>query len=136
MLFIYWLEDNPEFADRVGQIHQRMTDRGDQLCTSAFTLGELLVGPKKKGDLQLEKTIDRFFNSSEIEVLPFTASVAQRYASIRSENKVSPADAMHLATAASANVDLFLTNDLEVRKLVIQGIRFIDGLDTGALGPQ
>ena len=31
MLFIYWLENNPQYAKRVGTIRARMEERGDQL---------------------------------------------------------------------------------------------------------
>ena len=44
MLFIYWLEDHPQFGDRVGKIHARMKERNDQLITGAFTFGEVLAG--------------------------------------------------------------------------------------------
>ena len=39
------------------------------------------------------------------------------------------ADAIHLATAAHARADLFLTNDQRLRGLVIPGIHFVAGMD-------
>ena len=45
MLFVYWLEDHPAYADRVQQIIEAITRRRDTLCTSVFTLGEVLTGP-------------------------------------------------------------------------------------------
>jgi hypothetical protein len=50
-------------------------------------------------------------------------------ARIRANNRVSPADAIHLASAAQSGVNLFLTNDRVLPKLVISGIDFIAGLD-------
>jgi hypothetical protein len=44
MLFIYWLEDHPQHAARMGRIYERMQARGDKLCTSVFTIGEVLTG--------------------------------------------------------------------------------------------
>jgi predicted nucleic acid-binding protein len=38
------------------------------------------------------------------------------------ESNVSPADAIHLATASVAHVDVYLTNDSKLRKLVVDGI--------------
>jgi predicted nucleic acid-binding protein len=105
------------------------------LCTSALTLGELLVVPQKQKDAGLEEKILAFFSGSELEVLPFDRSAAERYAKVRASAKVSPAYAIHLACASIAGVDLFLTNDHAVRKLVVPGIHFIDGLETTALGP-
>ncbi len=134
MLFVYWLEGSSDFANRVGELHERMAIRGDRLCTSVFTLGELLVAPKKHGDTTLETKLGEFFASSELDVLPFTVATAAGYAWIRGSLGVRPADALHLACAAEAKVDLYLTNDLAVRRLVVPGIQFIDGIETTALG--
>lgn len=45
MLFIYWIENHPTYAQRIDQILGRMTQRADVLCTSSFTLAEVLTGP-------------------------------------------------------------------------------------------
>lgn len=51
------------------------------------------------------------------------------HARIRRQNRVAPADAIHLASAAEAGVDLFLTNDRALLELVVDGIQFIAGMD-------
>ena len=55
MLFIYWLEDHPQFAKRVGTIRTRMEERQDQLITGAFTFGEVLAGIYRKGSADLAR---------------------------------------------------------------------------------
>jgi predicted nucleic acid-binding protein len=64
-----------------------------------------------------------------VEVLPFTPEVSDRYGQIRAANKVTAGDAIHLATAAAAGVNLFLTNDAKLKNLTIPGIDFVAGLD-------
>ena len=130
MLFVYWLEDHPQQAPRVKQIFEKMQKRGDTLCTSTFTMAELLVGPKKQGAPGIAQTIRDFLHGSTIDLLPFTAATAEHYADIRAANRVSPADAIHLACAAEADVNLFLTNDHRLRGFVIPGVHFIAGMDT------
>lgn len=49
MLFIYWLDDNPHFAKRVGSIHARMSERGDELITSAVTFWRVSQGAEVEG---------------------------------------------------------------------------------------
>jgi uncharacterized protein len=66
-------------------------------------------------------------------VLPFTAEAADHYARIRSAIAVSPADAIHLACAAQAGVDLFLTNDRGLVGQIVPGIQFIASPDTDLL---
>ncbi|MHB8302309.1 MAG: type II toxin-antitoxin system VapC family toxin [Acidobacteriaceae bacterium] len=133
MLFVYWLEDHPENARRVREIHNSMERRRDVLCTSAFALGEVLVRPYKLQDADMGRTIREYFQTSALELLPFDAETAEIYARIRAEHNVSPADAIHLATAAQANAHLFLTNDRRLCRLTIPGIHFIAGLDTNLL---
>jgi|SRR5579871_2958876 len=129
MLFAYWLEGNVEHGRRVQQIYSKMEERGDVLCTSVFTLGELLVGPYKRGANDVALQIRSFFESPAVEVLPFTLESAERYAHLRSGQRIAPADAIHLAAAGQAGVDLFLTNDHRLHGFVTPGIHFIAGMD-------
>ena len=84
-----------------------MEQRNDKLCTSIFAVGELLVGPRKTKDAEMERAIREYFQASAVEVLTFDAETAEIYARIRAEYRVSPADAIHLATAAQARVTFF-----------------------------
>jgi len=129
MLFIYFLEGHTQFGPRVQQIHQEMNRRGDTLCTSVFTVGEILIGPQKRKAFEKLKDTKDYFESDEIELIPFKMSTAEVYGSIRAGNSILPADAIHLASAAEAQSDLFLTNDKKLQRLSIPGIKFIAGLD-------
>jgi predicted nucleic acid-binding protein len=64
-----------------------------------------------------------------VELIPINADTADLYARIRARNRVAPADAIHLAAAAHTGVNLFLTNDEALQRLVIPGIDFIAGLN-------
>jgi predicted nucleic acid-binding protein len=103
--------------------------RGDILCTSIFTVGEVLTGPRKQNDAAGVNGLKKFFASKDVEILPFAIEAADRYSMIRADTRVSQADGIHLATAAASGVDLFVTNDGELRKLKIQGIRFFADLE-------
>jgi predicted nucleic acid-binding protein len=129
MFFAYLIEANPEHGFRVQQILSSMKKRQDTLCTSIFTIGEVLTGPYKKGAFDLASTVKELIRPPEVELLPFNLETTERYARIRANNRVSPADAIHLASAAQSGVNLFLTNDRTLPKLVIPGIDFIAGLD-------
>ena len=130
LLFIYWLEDHPEFARRVDAIHSRMEQRQDQLITGAFTFGEVLAGVYRKGAPELADEARRWLRSVVAEVVPFTLETSDRYARIRGISGITPADAIHLASAAQAGTDLFLTNDKQLVGKIVPGIQFIASLDT------
>jgi predicted nucleic acid-binding protein len=129
MLFVYLLEANPVFGKRVQRMNEAMLRRGDILCTSTFTVGEVLTGPRKRNDTVGINGLKKFFGGNDVEILPFNLEAADRYSMIRAEKRVSQADGIHLATAASAGVDLFVTNDEDLQKLVIPGIRFFANVD-------
>jgi uncharacterized protein len=131
MLFIYWLEGNPQFGKRVDTIWSRMQARNDQLITAALTFGEVFAGAYRGGANQ-ERVLKlrAELEAAVSEVLPFTAEGTDLFGRIRGLLRVSSADAMHLTCAARAGTDLFLTNDKNLIGKVIPGIQFIAGLDS------
>jgi predicted nucleic acid-binding protein len=133
MLFVYWIEEHPHYAERVLQILEKMRARRDHLCTSTFAVGETLAGPCKIGNKEIARKVRDAFRPPFIEVIPFTLETADHYAEIRVMKGVSTADAIHLACAAQAGVDLFLTNDKDLIGKVIPGIQFIARFDTNIL---
>ena len=132
-MFIYWLEDHPRYGNRVQEIFERMRNRQDQLCTSTFAVGETLVGFHKRGALETAARVRNFFRQDSVEIIPYTLETADLYAEIRAGSGLSSADSIHLACAASAGTDLFLTNDKNLVGKVIPGIQFIAGLDSSIL---
>jgi uncharacterized protein len=129
-VFVYLLEGGT-FSARVRDIRSRMLDRGDQLMTSALTLGELLVKPRERGDAAVrdhETTIRQIAT-----ILAFDASSAPRYAAIRSDRGIKAPDAIQLACAASAGVDLFITNDDRLSRKHVPDVKFITSLDRAYL---
>jgi predicted nucleic acid-binding protein len=129
MLFIYLLEDHPSYADRVEYLLRKIQQRGHTLCTSIFTIGEVLSGFYKRGAFEAAAEVRNWFRQPNVELLPFDNATADRYAQIRARNAVTPADSIHLASAAEAGVQLFITNDRQLAKLNIDQIDFIAGLD-------
>jgi predicted nucleic acid-binding protein len=128
MLFVYLLEAHPVFGPPVDSLLDAVIRRGDTLCTSVFCAGEVLAGPKRIGSTSGVEAVKQFFASGNIVVLPFTLDTADRFATIRAATRVHAADAIHLATAAEAGADLFVTNDHDLRKLSIPGIKFFADL--------
>lgn len=129
MLFIYLFEDHPEFADRVQFLAREIARRGHAISTSVFTVGEVLTGFYKRDQGEAIPGILDRFGRPGIELLPFTGGTANRFARIRARHRVSPGDAIHLATAAEARANLFLTNDRKLSSLVVDDVDFIAGLD-------
>jgi predicted nucleic acid-binding protein len=130
MLYAYWLEANNKLSQRVQQIHQTMLQRSDILCSSLFVLGELLVGPVKTNDSAAASSIQLFFDSDAVAMLPYTSQAVSIFAELRANHGIKALDALHLAIAATSGVDLFLTHDRRLHKIVAPDLPFIAGIDT------
>jgi predicted nucleic acid-binding protein len=128
MLFVYLVEEHPEFSGRVSEIRQRMLAGKDRLCTSTLTLGELLVVPYSHHDSRLAAVYRNALSRPPVETIPFTDETEEHFARIRADRSLALADAIQLACAAHAGVDLFLTNDRRLARKTIPGIQFIADL--------
>lgn len=128
-LFIYLHEGHPTFGPRVQRIYEELIARNDALCTSVFTVGEVLTLPLRMKDDAAVAAISESMLSGEIELLPFTLAMAQRYGKIRAASSLKAADALHLATAIESKASLFVTNDHQLQRLQVPEKPFTVGLD-------
>lgn len=127
-LYIYLFEDYGPFSQATVALRTKMLARGDQLLTSTLSLGEILVKPVENGDPALCSRYESAITATSI-MLPFDVKAAKVYASLRSDRTLRPPDAIQLACAASAGVDLFVTNDTRLQAKQINGIQFIVPLE-------
>ena len=130
MLFFYLLERNPTYVERVRALFESHINRRDELCTSNLALGELMVGSRKIGDDQRAQAFRNTILSYNFRILPFDMATTNIYSQIRATTKITTPDAIHLACAAAEGVDVFITNDTNLPKLIVPGIGKIVGLGT------
>ena len=131
-LFVYLLEDKGELTERVVALRERMVERSDELFTSTLTLGEILVRPVEAGDEDLARRYEHAITAAAT-VLQFDRSAAVAFAGIRRDRSIAPPDAIQLACASVAGVDMFITNDQRLSRKVVPGIHFIQSLANAAL---
>ena len=127
-LFIYLFEGTGTPAKRVRDLRRAMLERGDQLLTSTLTLGEVLVKPMERGDEELARKYEEAITTTAV-MLPLDVKAARIYAAVRSDRSLRAPDAIQLACAAAAGVDLFITNDARLHSKHVAGIQFIVSLD-------
>jgi predicted nucleic acid-binding protein len=126
-LFIYLIEDHGALSEGVAALRKRMIERNDDLYTSALTLGEVLVKPVEVGDAVLAHRYEVALRRGAA-IIPFDVEAARLYAGIRKDRTIRPPDAIQLACAAQASVDLFITNDERLSAKSIPRIQFISSL--------
>jgi predicted nucleic acid-binding protein len=123
-LFIYLFEGDGPLHARVVDLRRNMLERGDQLVTSALTLGEILVKPLERGNAELAAKYEEAVTSTSL-MIGFDVRAARIYASLRSDRSIRAPDAIQLACAAAAGVDLFITNDDRLSAKRVDGIQFV-----------
>ncbi|HEU4342043.1 MAG TPA: PIN domain-containing protein [Candidatus Binatia bacterium] len=131
-LFVYLIEDYGELSERVVQLRKRMNERRDELYTSTLTVGEILIKPLEAGDEVLARRYEAALLQGA-DIIPFDVEAARLYASIRKDRTVRPPDAIQLACAAEARVDLFITNDDRLSTKSIPQIQFVTSLQRAFL---
>ena len=127
-LFLYLFEDTPRLGLRVTALRRRMLARHDQLFTSTLTWGELLVKPIEARDDALLKRYERAVMLGA-SIVSIDQHVATRFAEIRQQADIRPADALQLAAAAQVGVDLFVAHDDRLDGILVPGVQFISSLD-------
>jgi predicted nucleic acid-binding protein len=127
-LFIYLFEDCGNLSKAVAQLRSKMLARGDQLLTSTLTVGEILVKPTERGETELCTKYEHAISTAAV-MISFDLKAAKIYAELRTERSLKAPDAIQLACAANATVDLFVTNDERLQGKHVQGIQFIVPLD-------
>ncbi len=131
-LFIYLIEDFQDLSERVAALRKRMLERGDELYTSALTLGEILIKPLETGNEDLARRYESVLQQGA-EIIPFDVEPARLYATIRKDRTIRPPDAIQLACAAHARIDLFITNDERLSTKTIPNIHFVNSLQRAFL---
>ena len=131
-VFIYLFEGEGSILKQVSALRESMLARGDQLITSALTVGEILVKPTEQRDGELARKYVEAIEATAL-ILPFDAKCTTIYAGLRCDRSLKPPDAIQLACAAEFGVDLFITNDAKLHKKRVQGIQFIVPLERAPL---
>jgi uncharacterized protein len=126
-LFIYLIEGFGDLSERVVHLRNRMVERGDELYTSTLTLGEILIKPLEAGDEILARRYESALLQGAV-IVPFDVEPARLHASIRKDRTIRAPDAIQLACASHARVDLFITNDERLSMKSIPGIQFVSSL--------
>lgn len=133
MLVIYLLEGHPGFRPRAEHLLVRSKRRNDALFTSHLALGEVMAGAAKSPDPGKTRIVQETLQEIGFTFLPFDHGAVEPFSLLRAKHKLKIADSIHLACAASAGIDLFLTGNKQLLNLDIPGIQFIADFNTSLL---
>ena len=92
-----------------------------------------MAGAEKSPDPQKALAVRETIWEMGFSCLPFDEGAVAPFGRLRAKERLKVADAIHLACAASAGIDLFLTGDEQLVKLDVPGIQFIADFFTPVL---
>jgi predicted nucleic acid-binding protein len=115
---IYLVELNPIWAPKLLARVSSLRSAGSRVAVGDLARTECLAQPFLKGNAAVIADFQAFFSSADVDVLPLTAAVCERAARIRAASlfQLKVPDCLHLATAIEHKCDIFLTNDVALRR--------------------
>jgi predicted nucleic acid-binding protein len=127
---IYYVERNPTYIPVVSPIFERIDRGAVTAITSPVTLAECLVWPLRNANHRLERDfVELITFGANTRLVPLGGSVGRRAAQLRARYNITLTDALQVATAIETNCDVFLTNDLDLRRVTELQILVLDELE-------
>jgi predicted nucleic acid-binding protein len=126
---IYFVEQHPLYVDVIREIIQRVDSGVLFGYSSVVTLTEVLVQPKRMGDLDLENNYRQVLqHGRHFTLLPIDHGIAEHAADLRSRYSIRTPDALQIAAVLSVGGQAFLTNDKRLKQMTELKILILDDL--------
>ena len=118
MVFIYHFEENQAYSPLTFSIFESLEKGNFNGITSILTLLEILVKPKKENNLLLTERYKLLFETfPNLQVKELNENIADIASSLRAHYNINTPDAIQIATSLEAKADMFITNDVTLKKI-------------------
>ena len=118
VVFIYFIEEHPQFLPLIEPLFQAVDDGRMELITSALTLLEILVVPYRTGDHWLAARYDSILTRSRgVRLADISRDHLRAAAQLRAKTGVKTPDSLQLVAALAGRCTAFLTNDRQLPTL-------------------
>jgi predicted nucleic acid-binding protein len=115
--FLGWLQAEPDKETSCGEVLQAAEDGKALIVTSALTIAEVLALRNASPIPATERArVEEFFRNDYIVVRNITRRVAEMARGYVWDHGVEPKDALHVATAIDASLELLNTFERPLRK--------------------
>ncbi len=108
---IYSVEKHTDYWQILTTLWQSLKSQEIEVFTSELTLLETLVQPIKQNNQTLISAYESLLTTTEINLLPISLDILRESANFRATQNLKTPDAIHAATAFSANCEYLITND-------------------------
>jgi len=118
MIFIYHFEENQIYSPLTFSIFESLEKGNFNALTSILTLLEILVKPKREGNLILSERYKILFETfPNLQVKTIDKNIADVASSLRANYNINTPEAIQVATSLEAQADIFITNDASLKKI-------------------
>lgn len=116
--FIYWVEEHPDFLQKVESLMLDASEAGAGFVTSVLSIAEFGVLPERLGKEDLLLKFDELLLNADFKVLAINREMAITSYRLRAKYPTLKAlDSLHLAAALYARCEFFVTNDLRLKPI-------------------
>ncbi len=116
--FIYYIEDNKQFCDKVENILCDCLINEISMVTSVITYMEFSVIPERTKKIKIISNFKEILLKLSIPLIEIDLSIAGYAAKLRAKYSfLKGLDALQLSVAIKNNCDTFVTNDRELAKI-------------------
>ena len=126
---IYFVEANPAYLSVVEDVFRRLDSGSLTAISSPVTLAECLVHPLRRGNSVLADSFVTLLKNgpgaSMVGIDPDDARVA---ANLRARHNLTLTDALQLACSIRSGCDVFLTNDIALKRVAAANVVCLDEL--------
>ena len=126
---IYHVEGVALYQPLTDFVFRCVTSGTIEVATSPITLAECLVHPLRKQDTALAQQFRRAITGGAHTRYASLDAAAESAALLRARYNLSLTDAFQIAAALVAGCDAFLTNDLDLKRVVELPILVLDELE-------
>ena len=117
VVIVYTLQGNPEFYGLLETMWAQLQAREILIVSSELVIPEVLVSPMRNGNRELTVIYENLLFNSGINLIPIDREILLLATELRVKYRLKTPDAIHAATALSANCRRFITNDQDFQNI-------------------
>ena len=130
MVFIYHLEDHPDFSGITEKLFDSIEKGKYGAVTSYVTLLEILVKPKREGEMGVASEYrEILLTFPNLKFLPLDLAITDLASTLRASYSIKTPNAIQIAAAVTAGAEFYVTNDEKMKR-----VEELDVLMLGDLG--
>ncbi|MEW6416604.1 MAG: PIN domain-containing protein [Nitrospirota bacterium] len=129
MVFIYHLEDHPDYSHVTERIFEAVEHGKYNAVTSVITLIEILVKPKRDGNLIAVKDYkDLLQTFPNFKIFDLDMEISDIASDLRAKYVIKTPDAIQIATTIYGGSKSFITNNDSLKKIEEVRVLLLDDL--------